>query len=265
MWLLFIMQLTCVEPIDVVIPVARKDAKWISYCIAGVRRNCQGVRDIFILSEEPFTDLEEWVDEQVFPFTKEEVAAYLNSSPKNPRVGWYFQQLLKLYAAFVIPGISSNVLVVDADTLFIRPVNFFNQKGEALYNPGTEYHAFYFEHAAKLLPHFEKVFPEYSGISHHMLFQRPILEELFDKVEQHSGCAFWQAFCQSVDPVHLHASGASEYELYFNFVFSEPHKVQLRFLHWANQPPIDSDAKARKLIQQALNEGLDYISCHKYK
>ena len=28
------------------------------------------------------------------------------------RIGWIYQQLLKLYAPFVIPGISSNVLVL---------------------------------------------------------------------------------------------------------------------------------------------------------
>ena len=93
-------------------------------------------------------------------------------SERKPQVGWYYQQLLKLYAAFVIPDISSNVLIVDADTIFLNPVHFLNAQHAGLYNPGTEYNPPYFEHAAKLIPNFKKLFPQHSGISHHMLFQK---------------------------------------------------------------------------------------------
>lgn len=264
--LLFLASASAYEPIDVVIPVAAKDAKTLEYCIDGIRNNCQQVRDIFILSKEPYTDKAEWIDEQAFPFSKEEVASCLSllSQEKNQRVGWYFQQLLKLYAAFVIPEISNNILVLDADTIFLNKVSFISSKGKALYNPGTENHSPYFQHCAKLLPRFRKVFPELSGISHHMLMQRECLEELFIQVEQHTQMEFWRAFCLNVDPEQVRASGASEYELYFNFVFSIPYAVELRFLRWANKPAIKSKEMAQKLIQEARREGLDYISCHEY-
>jgi hypothetical protein len=252
--------------IDVVIPVAAKDAKTLDYCIEGIRNNCNQVRRVFIVSAQPFTDQAEWIDETAFPFSKEEVAACLQTlvPGKNPRTGWYYQQLLKLYAAFVIPEISDNILVLDADTIFLNPVSFLSSKGKALYNPGSEDHAPYFQHCTKLLPHFRKAFPGLSGISHHMLFQRMCLEELFQQVEQHTQMEFWRAFCLNVDPASLRASGASEYELYFNFVFSTPHHVELRFLRWANKPAIRSKEMAKQLFREAIREGLDYISCHQY-
>ena len=68
-------------------------------------------------------------DEKIFPFTHESIAleifennnkalTYLNKS--NNRIGWIFQQLIKLYANFIIPNISSNMLILDADTIFLN-------------------------------------------------------------------------------------------------------------------------------------------------
>jgi len=83
----------------------------------------------------------------------------------------------------------------------------------------------------KLLPGLKRAFRECSGIVHHMLFQRCVLEDLFQLVEQFHGKNFWEAFCHCVD--YTHFSGASEYEIYFNFFllrsFSLPY---LRSLRW---------------------------------
>ena len=47
-------------------------------------------------------------------------------SKKEKRIGWYYQQLLKQYAPFVIPKISSNVLILEPDTIFLKQVTFMN-------------------------------------------------------------------------------------------------------------------------------------------
>ena len=131
---------------------------------------------------------------KAFPFQKKDIAqalfsnenaaqAYL-SKPGN-RIGWIYQQLLKLYMPFVIPGISSNILLLDADTIFLNPVSFLNSKGEPLFNPSkNKQYPSYFKHAKRLLPDFRKVFPDYSGVCHHMLIQKSVIEHLFAKIEK---------------------------------------------------------------------------------
>ena len=172
------------EPvIDVVIPTCSKDLEVLNLCIRGVKANCKNVRRIIVVSPEHVTDEAEWFDENHYPFSKQEVAFYLNHMNQaaadkflreSGRVGWYYQQLLKLYAAYVIPGISSNVLIVDSDTVFLRPVEFISPEGGGYFATSGEYHQPYFAHAARLLPELVKLYPNQSGVTHHMLFPSPL-------------------------------------------------------------------------------------------
>lgn len=266
------LSLSAFEPIDVVIPATRKDLVSLEACINGIKSSCQQIRRIIVVSSEAFTKKAEWFDENKFPFSKADIAFYLNQgdaaaaadylNESRSRAGWYFQQLLKLYAPFVIPGISSNVLVLDADTIFLRPVKFIDSEGNALYNPGTEYHKFYFEHFEKMLPGYKKIYPQYSGISHHMLFQKEILERLFATVEEFHEQPFWKIFCLMVDKEQLRAAGASEYEIYFNFVFANSAKVKIRELRWTNT--LSFDIIGKKGLAGFAWRMFDYVSCHKY-
>jgi len=257
------------EPIDVVIPCVKKDLAILELCIKGIKKNCINVRRIIVISPEKLTDSAEWFSESKFPFTIEDVSFQLVQ--KNPivaksfleepqsRAGWYYQQLLKLYAPLIIPGISSNVLVLDADTVFLNTVYFTNSQNAGLYNPGSEYCKNYFEHLDRLTNGLvKKLYPEYSGICHHMLFQKPVLEDLFNTIESIHNTEMWIAFCSVVDPLSLRKSGASEYELYFNFVFSRSKLVQIRPLKWDN-------IKNPKLVNKYKKKKYHYISCHSYQ
>lgn len=255
------------DPIDVVIPCVRKDLYTLQECIEGIKLNGIQVRRIIVVSKEPLGDGVEWFDESNFPFTKFDVALHLlkdNAEAalkyySNPgsRVGWYYQQLLKLYASFVIPEISSNVLVLDADTIFLRPCCFTTESGAGLHNVGTEYHSPYFQHADQFLPGLKKQYGSYSGISHHMLFQRCVLDDLFQCVETLHNKAMWKIFCECVDYNHLEYSGASEYEIYFNFAFARSDQFVIRHL---------KNCSIRNLnqIENYRKEGYDYVSCHSY-
>ena len=103
---------------------------------------------------------------------------------------------------FIIPGIASNVLVLDADTIFLRSVSFIDQDGTALYNVGTEYCRAYFQHAKKLINDrpITKVFREYSGICNHMLFQRPVLDDLFAEIRKTHNMEPWQVLLACINP-----------------------------------------------------------------
>ena len=252
-------------PIDVIIPCTSKDKHTLDLCISGIRKNGKDVRRIIVLSSEPLTEQAEWFDEKKFPFTKHDIALEILKDEKraqellskSSRIGWIYQQFLKLYAPFIIPGISSNVLMLDADTVFLKPVTFIGPSGEGLYNPGSEFHQPYFRHAAKLIPGFKKVFKDYSGISHHMLFQRSVLEDLMNEIKLYHHVEPWRAFCRCIDLRYLSHSSLSEYEIYFNFAFMRTSQMKIRPLKWANINSLDEIATYQE-------NGYDYVSCHAY-
>ena len=116
-------------------------------------------------------------------------------------------------------------------------------------------------------PMLRRVRPEWSGICHHMLFQRTHVDRLFAGTACGRGAArrgrkegpFWELFITLVDPAHYDGAGASEYEIYFNFLQLEvPQEIVIRGLRWANAnaAALDSDPAALATY--------DYVSCHYY-
>ena len=254
------------DPIDVVIVSHPKDKETIEYCIEGIRENCSKVRRIIVVSSERLSDNCEWFDEKDYPFSLNDVylAIGRGDSRRSEKFfrhhcrppGWYFQQLLKLYAPFVIPGISSNVLIVDADTVFMNPVEFINDSLGTLFCVSHKIaKERYIRHAARLVPGYERIYPEVYSVCHHMLFQRPILKDLFHVVESYHRKKFWKAFCSAVD---LKArKGASEYEIYYNYALRHTDQVALRELKWANSGSLEQ-------MSQFKAEGYHFVSFHTY-
>lgn len=247
------------DPIDVVIVCIAKDLRTLEMCIEGIKKNAQSIRRVIVISPEKLTDNAEWFNEELFPFSKKDILKILfnDENHKTDWIGWIYQQLLKLYSPLVIPNISPNVLLLDADTTFLNPVSFRDEvSGAGFFNTGIEYHPPYFAHAQRLLPGFRKVYQEYSGISHHMLIQRPILLDLFLTVEAVFNTSFFEAFCRCIDIRDVENSCASEYEIYFNFALLRTDQCKIRQLNWGN-------AKLQNL-QPFKNAGYHYISCHTY-
>jgi hypothetical protein len=237
---------------DVVIPLGPNDLENIDKQIACTRANIIGLRNIYIVT--PYTEYQNKdcivIDEAIFPFY-DQIAVYHNKDKRN---AWYLQQLIKLYAGFVIPGITERYLVIDADTYFLKPTQFINSENQCQYNFGREYHCHYFDHMQKLHPGFERVY-ELSGICHHMMFDCRLLKKLFEMVETNGRIPFWVQFLEKVEPWlrHGHGSGASEYELYFNYVCKyHPDEIEVRELCWENVRTLD------------LTKDLDYISHHHF-
>lgn len=256
------------EPIDVIIPCAPKDKEILTHCIAGIRKYGQNIRRIIVVSKEKLTSEAEWFSEANYPFSKEDIAYEIFHgnrrktrkflAKKNSRIGWIFQQFLKLYAPFVIPDISSNVLILDADLIFIQPTTFMNEKGEPFFNVGDEkYHSPYFEHMQRVLPDLKRVHQEYSGITHHMLFQKPILEDLFALISKQHNTVAWKALCRVIDLKKVRESSLSEYEIYFNFVQLRTDQAKLRPLRFMNVHPL-------RKVEKYQNLGYDYITSHNY-
>lgn len=253
------------EPIDIVIPCCCKDIEVLELCIKGAKENVGNHRRIIVVSPEKYTDSAEWFDEKDYPFSMKDVALELVGNEQKAeeylkygqRCGWYFQQLLKLYSAFVIPGISSNILILDADTIFLKPVSFLNSQNGGLYPTDSRIHKPYFKHMEKLIPDFKQVYPDVSGIVHHMLFQRPVVEDLLQTIENVHGTEAWRVLCRLVESRDLYGSGFSEYEIYFNFAFSHTDQVSIRNLKFMNISKLNN-------IPLYKRRGYDFVSCHHY-
>lgn len=254
------------DPIDVVIVTHPKDKLTLDECIEGIRQNCDKVGRVVVVSPKKLTDNAEWFNEDLFPFTKEDVAMTIVRGSKRKRIeffhnthrgpGWYYQQLLKLYSSFIIPGLSSNVLIIDSDTIFMNPVTFLNDSNGALFCSNDEdAKPAYFAHAERLVPGYKRIYPKVYSVCHHMLFQKPILEDLFRVVEDYHGKEFWVAFCSCVD---LKANmGASEFEIYYNFALRNTDQVELRELKWANCGDLKKKGEFKR-------KGFHFVSFHTY-
>jgi hypothetical protein len=250
-----------VSGLDVVIPAAPKDQATLDLAISCIRSNMKFIVDkIYVISPHKISSKADWFPESNFPFNLNDLNRILTDQVKadplvsKDRAGWYLQQLLKLYAGKIIPNLSRDYLVVDADTLIFRDLELYRDRMPC-YATGEERHDPYFQHMARLLPGLKKIEPR-SGIVHHMLFQQQVLDDLFEEVEEFWGQPFWQAFLLSVDPQTAH-SGASEYEIYFNYLALRKIPRVIRDLRWKNEPKL-------RIWRADSREGWDFVSYHAY-
>ena len=88
-----------------------------------------------------------------------------------------------------------------------------------------------------------------SGICHHMMFETKYVKEIINIVEKNHHDEFYNVFLKTVTKKNI--SGASEYEIYFNYILKYHHdKIVLRKLNWKNTCNFD------------LTNNFDYISVH---
>ena len=136
------------ELFDIVIAVGPDDKNIIKEQINFTKKNIIGYRNIYLISYDPKIKIKNCItiNENIFPFSKKTVKKYHGENKRN---GWYLQQLLKLYAGFIISDILEKYLVIDSDTFFLKPTEFI-QDNKCLYNYCSEYHKPYFDHMKKL-------------------------------------------------------------------------------------------------------------------
>ena len=217
------------QALDIVIPYHPKDVETIIKCVDSCRMFVKDVRNIYILSRDnPHVDGTTWIPEESFHFKMADIRA---AGIREDRVGWYFQQLMKIHADMVIDGLSENFLIVDSDVVFKNQVDFFNANGKPYYAFGREYYEPYFKHMARLFPGLTKQFADKSGICHHMVFNLHVLAEIRGKIG--GDAVAWKAILGAVDTTEM--SGFSEYELYFNYMIKyHPSEMEIRPLAWTD-------------------------------
>jgi len=239
---------------DIVVCVGPRDNDIVDSSISLNKKNILGYRNIYLVCTDPSITVPDAIviDEAIFPFTMKDMEDRFG---KNPRNGWYLQQLLKLYSGMVIPGILPHYLVVDSDTHFLKPTVFFTKESKLMLTTGTEFHEPYFSHMNRLHPTLKKTHP-LSGICHHCLFDSECISQLFRLVEEHhkNGKVFWEIFLQVIDSRHYLDSEASEYEIYFTYMnVYQKEKIHIRELQWEN---------VGQLVLPQENENYDFVSLH---
>ncbi len=252
---------------DIVIPAHEKDIATLKYCVKYAKKNIVGARKIIVISKKQYCKQSTWFSEDKFPFSYQEISDILSGS----NVGWHFQQLLKLYCLFTIPDISENVLILDADTVFFKKTPMFDEENRPFYNiskdKDVENKKFDNQvniHLARILPeitreNLSKNLQKLSGISHHMMLNRKILQEIFTKVENNynkndENKKFYQIFLESRPSSY----GVAEYQTYFNYVnIFHNKKIRLRSLKYKNTSDFN-------ILKYALRRKYDYCSFHSY-
>ncbi len=220
-------------PIDVVLLLAEKDLSIAPHVLNSIRKHIKHVfPNIFVIAPKNEKIIEfckkenvEFVDEiGVLGYTKND----LELKQPEYRIGWYYQQLLKLAADKIVQ--SEFFLVADADTLFCKDRIFVDNDKNIFFDFSDEFHQPYFK-TLYTLTGIKHSYP-ISFIAHNMIFSKTYLKELKDLIENKQNIKWDQAIMQSIDLNE--PSSFSEYETYANFVLSKyPNKV--KFDYWRNK------------------------------
>ncbi|QSQ19200.1 hypothetical protein JY651_28070 [Pyxidicoccus parkwayensis] len=268
--------------------MAPKDYDKLAPCIASIVQHSRTpIRNVYVVARQELEHLHLhqvagkpviWINEERYPFAVHDVTdALVRKGTTHPHGSWYYQQLLKLCVYSAIPDLLDHVLILDADFHFARGVPFLTERGEAILSPGypfewqlntrdyphkvTHVHARF---AGRLVPGWAPRNP-FSGMHHHMVLDRRILDALHAAVEQRRKQPFWKAFLDTVDVEKW--NGASEYVLYFHHALQKhPERVVTRHLRTCDiihdsEEPFDAPAAMGRLRETGR---YDAVGCHAF-
>ena len=224
--------------IDVIIPAHEKESSTLDLCIEGARNNIEGVKDVYVISKTKLTDKAIWFPEDSLPFSIGDVADKIGS---HWRTGWYYGDLLEGCASLYVGGTSPYTLILDADTIFLRPVKLM-EEGKVLLNTSpTDGTDVYNEYIRRLIPGLTKQHRS-SGVVHWVLQENSIVREMMALVRDIHKKDFWEAALDTVlqkydclaagdrwqTPEHGPGKMAS-FELYFSYVLkNHPDRVKVK-------------------------------------
>jgi hypothetical protein len=231
-----------------------------------LRRNMPGATLHLITRRQAFaafrdacgSDLILWDEDELVPnMTIENLRQYpLPFFPAG--AGWYFQQFLKWGFARV-SNEAPHYLIWDADTVLLRPLDFFDSEGRTYLTRASEFHRPYFETFKNLVG--DSPCEQVSFISQHQLVNKAVLNELLDLINDKSESGKGWAWAIVENLAGQGSNLFSEYETYGHYLrLRHPDLAVTRELSWtrmgrkeAGYPP-----KADKLA--ALGGRYDYAA-----
>ncbi|WP_339273127.1 DUF6492 family protein [Paenibacillus sp. FSL W8-0426] len=249
--------------IDVLIPAIDKDLNTLPHVIDSVRRHVRHpIGRIYIVSPESSGIRKlcsrkncTFVNERtVLPFTKDDI--HYQSYRWN-RSGWLYQQLLKMNGDRVVKA--QHFLVIDADTVLIRPHSFMTGNKTAFYCRDWSQPE-YFNTYRKLLR--SKAPRPRSFVTHYMLFEKTELASLKKKIETIHRLPWYKAILSSINKKKQF--GFSEYETYANYMYSS--HAERMILRSSKNKSLSKDASSLSNQEiRTLSRRYRSLSFHKRK
>lgn len=248
--------------IDVIVPVAHKDMEIIPYCIKSIQKHVKHpINKIFIISAKTddittfcSTNGCNFIDEDtVLPINKKDIKYNVGTKDRS---GWLFQQLLKLSGDTISK--MDNYLIVDADTVYIRP-RVFEQNNKTIFDISDEYHYSYFKTYKKLLG--SDIFLPASFTNHNMLINISALKKLKEKIEKRSHLKWYQAIINNID--EKENSFISEQETYGTYMFQN-YRNQMILEYWYNLSLKRTEISNIKKLTRILSPFYKSLSFHSY-
>ena len=253
-------------PLPVLVPCAAKDQALLPLVLQRLRRFGQGLGRIVVVSSKPPAFFPEgiepfeWIHDDALPLTQRDLQHWLGA---DAAAGWWWQQLLKLQLLRWRPDLGQRILVWDSESVLMRPLHF-EEAGRILLHPASEIHAPYTAHFSTLVPALQRWHPRVSGITHWMVFDAEVLDDLIGRVQSHWHMPFWQAYLAAVQPQWRQQGGASEYDLMFNYALAyHSDRYQLRSLKWR----VTGDLNALRASSAAPRDQRSteaYLTCHRH-
>ena len=270
----------CPKPcLDVVIPYHEADQSMFVHNggLFAAKKHLIDVRHIYVLSvsnrtfEHMLDNETRWYNEAEVPFYGQRVEGRIS--------GWKYQQALKLWSVQHIPGLCNNVLILDADVLWIRD---FEVIASTLRDPtgvctttnfeyniataasgawesdiySTAYHSFveYFTGLPKMNEN------TLTAINHWQVMQRDVLEALTKSLRARTGYSIDEAILQYGTPNQY---DMTEYEAYFSFIsylYSE--RVETISLPYVIRQPTFCNYFDTATLSSFHDSDIAYFTCH---
>jgi hypothetical protein len=242
------------EDLDIVIPVASKDLPVLPLCMDSVRNFINKDAEFYIIANDSTLDSIDdeifTVRESYFEFSVDDIK---NAIKHKGQAGWYWQQIMQFYLWDVLPELGNNILFVNSDVIFLKPILIID-RGLYVLNYHNNQHEPYAVFTKRLFPDFELNFG--NGTCHYMVYDKDIVLELRGEVEKKFNMPFWKAFCNAIDDSHI--NGSSEFYLYFQYCLNRhPEKIETKKLLFVDK----GDYWNWKEYQK---QGYDYAAFHAY-
>lgn len=213
--------------IDVAIPCHAKDFENLPLVIQGLRANVKNpVGRIVLITPEhlsqelqtKFPDLHVLTDENVLGVG---IADALVELVPQERRGWITQQLIKFQVAMSSDTMAT--LILDADTILLKPRIFINAQGVQVLCVANEFHIPYKKHQRRVFGGQNYLL---SFVTHHQLMKKDTLKAIFG----HNGEGLLQ-FIKLAD--FSESSAISEYDTYGEWAITH-RPSEIAFAKWNN-------------------------------
>lgn len=137
------------------------------------------------------------------------------SIAENSRLGWYYQQFLKMAFSFICPN--DYYMTWDSDTIPTHKIEMFDENGNPFFDIKEEYEPAYF-HTIENLFGYKKCIRE-SFISEHMVFNVKLMKQFIDDIMSapFDGTTFFEKIINAIN-ISDFKTGFSEFETYGTWV-----------------------------------------------